>query len=99
MHTGRQILYFRQYNIIDNMTTIYSERVARLREMMAVNGWDAVVIGGSDPHSSEYPTLPGTGRRNALGCRCKYLTQITLLAPRITHPKLSEEPHLQPLGA
>lgn len=37
------------------MTTIYSERVARLREMMAANGWDAVVIGGSDPHSSEYP--------------------------------------------
>jgi Xaa-Pro aminopeptidase len=23
--------------------------------MMAANGWDAVVIGGSDPHSSEYP--------------------------------------------
>ena len=22
---------------------------------MADNGWDAVVIGGSDPHSSEYP--------------------------------------------
>lgn len=37
------------------MTTIYAERVARLREMMAANGWDAVVIGGSDPHSSEYP--------------------------------------------
>ena len=37
------------------MTTIYAERVAKLREMMAQNGWDAVVIGGSDPHSSEYP--------------------------------------------
>lgn len=37
------------------MTTVYAERVAQLREMMAGNGWDAVVIGGSDPHSSEYP--------------------------------------------
>lgn len=37
------------------MTTVYAERVAALRAMMATNGWDAVVIGGSDPHSSEYP--------------------------------------------
>ena len=37
------------------MTTNYAERVARLREIMVLNGWDAVVIGGSDPHSSEYP--------------------------------------------
>ena len=37
------------------MTTVYADRVAQLREMMARNGWDAVVIGGSDPHSSEYP--------------------------------------------
>ena len=32
----------------------YQERIARLREMMAENGWDAVVISGSDPHASEY---------------------------------------------
>ena len=37
------------------MTTIYAERVTQLREMMSRNGWDAVVLGGSDPHSSEYP--------------------------------------------
>ena len=37
------------------MTTVYAERVAQLREMMSRNGWDAVVLGGSDPHSSEYP--------------------------------------------
>ena len=37
------------------MTTIYAQRVSQLREVMALNGWDAVVIGGSDPHSSEYP--------------------------------------------
>ena len=37
------------------MTTMYADRVAQLREMMSRNGWDAVVIGGSDPHSSEYP--------------------------------------------
>ena len=33
----------------------YQERIARLREVMAENGWDAVVVSGSDPHSSEYP--------------------------------------------
>lgn len=34
---------------------IFHERIARLRQMMTSRGWDAVVIGGSDPHSSEYP--------------------------------------------
>ena len=33
----------------------YQERIARVRQMMSLHGWDAVVIGGSDPHSSEYP--------------------------------------------
>ena len=33
----------------------YAERIASLREMMSRNGWDAVVVGGSDPHASEYP--------------------------------------------
>jgi Xaa-Pro aminopeptidase len=37
------------------MGNIYSERIDDLRGLMARNGWDAVVIGGSDPHSSEYP--------------------------------------------
>lgn len=37
------------------MSTIYSDRIARLREAMAERGWDAVVIYGTDPHSSEYP--------------------------------------------
>lgn len=37
------------------MANIYSERIDALRRMMAENGWDAVVVGGSDPHSSEYP--------------------------------------------
>ena len=34
---------------------IYKERIERLREIMTENGWDAVVVSGSDPHSSEYP--------------------------------------------
>ena len=34
---------------------VYQERIARLRIMMAENGWDAVVVSGSDPHASEYP--------------------------------------------
>ena len=33
---------------------IYSERLDALRSLMAVNGWDAVVITGMDPHNSEY---------------------------------------------
>ena len=37
------------------MENRYAQRVAALRDMMSRNGWDAVVIGGSDPHSSEYP--------------------------------------------
>lgn len=37
------------------MENIYAERVARLREMMSLRGWDAVVICASDPHASEYP--------------------------------------------
>lgn len=37
------------------MESIHADRVKALRELMARNGWDAVVIGGSDPHSSEYP--------------------------------------------
>ena len=37
------------------MGNIYFERVQAIRRMMADNGWDAVVIGASDPHSSEYP--------------------------------------------
>ena len=38
------------------MKTKYTERIAEVREMMSRNGWDAVVVSGSDPHSSEYPS-------------------------------------------
>ncbi len=37
------------------MGNIFAERIEALRSMMADYGWDAVVITGSDPHSSEYP--------------------------------------------
>ena len=37
------------------MENIYAQRIAALRQMMLRNGWDAVVVGGSDPHASEYP--------------------------------------------
>lgn len=33
----------------------FAERIAALRDMMRRNGWDAVLVSGSDPHSSEYP--------------------------------------------
>ena len=38
------------------MENIYAERIAALRQMMAGKGWDAVVVSGSDPHASEYPS-------------------------------------------
>ena len=37
------------------MENIYAGRVAALRSLMQERGWDAVVLTGSDPHSSEYP--------------------------------------------
>lgn len=37
------------------MENIYVQRIEALRQIMARNGWDAVVLSGSDPHSSEYP--------------------------------------------
>ena len=43
------------FKYIEIMGNIYSERIEALRSLMADNGWDAVVITGSDPHSSEYP--------------------------------------------
>ena len=39
------------------MENLYYSRVEQLRRVMAERGWDAVVITGSDPHSSEYPAL------------------------------------------
>ena len=37
------------------MGSVYAERLTALRAMMEEHGWDAVVMTGSDPHSSEYP--------------------------------------------
>ena len=34
---------------------VYAERIETLRRLMERNGWDAVVVSGSDPHASEYP--------------------------------------------
>lgn len=37
------------------MENVFAQRVDALRLMMGERGWDAIVITGSDPHSSEYP--------------------------------------------
>ena len=34
------------------MINVFAERIAALRGMMERNGWDAVVVSGSDPHGS-----------------------------------------------
>lgn len=36
---------------------IYTERIGKLRSLMAANGWNAVIVTGSDPHASEYPAV------------------------------------------
>lgn len=36
------------------MAGTYYDRICALREIMRHNGWDAVVLRGSDPHQSEY---------------------------------------------
>ncbi len=37
------------------MENIHAGRIGKIRELMYSNGWDAVIITGSDPHASEYP--------------------------------------------
>ncbi len=37
------------------MSELHKSRVAAVRKMMARKGWDAVIVTGTDPHSSEYP--------------------------------------------
>ncbi len=39
---------------METFGNIFSDRVDSVRAMMRRNGWDAVIITGSDPHSSEY---------------------------------------------
>lgn len=38
-----------------NSSNIYRERIGQLRRLMKERCWDAVVVTGTDPHSSEYP--------------------------------------------
>ena len=37
------------------MENVFYGRVQALRALMQENGWDAVILTGSDPHASEYP--------------------------------------------
>ena len=37
------------------MENVFAQRVEALRSLMRENGWDAVILTGSDPHASEYP--------------------------------------------
>ena len=37
------------------MENVFARRVEAIRSLMRDNGWDAVVLTGSDPHASEYP--------------------------------------------
>ncbi len=37
------------------MENVFAQRVEAIRTLMRENGWDAVVLTGSDPHASEYP--------------------------------------------
>ena len=37
------------------MENVFAARVEAIRALMRENGWDAVILTGSDPHASEYP--------------------------------------------
>ena len=37
------------------MENVFAQRVEAIRSRMRENGWDAVILTGSDPHASEYP--------------------------------------------
>ena len=37
------------------MENVFAQRVEAIRDLMRANGWDAVILTGSDPHASEYP--------------------------------------------
>ena len=39
------------------METVYAQRLQALRQLMHEQGWDLVILTGSDPHASEYPAL------------------------------------------
>jgi len=39
------------------MENIFATRIEALRALMRENGWDIVILTGSDPHESEYPAL------------------------------------------
>ena len=37
------------------MENVFAQRVEAIRSLMRDNGWDTVILTGSDPHASEYP--------------------------------------------
>ena len=45
----------RMFKLLSIIWLRVMDKIEKLREMMTRCGWDAVVIGGSDPHGSEYP--------------------------------------------
>ena len=51
------LLFTDIYLSVTMLGNIYAERLTGLRAIMEENGWDAVLVTGSDPHSGEYPAL------------------------------------------
>ena len=39
------------------MENVFYARIEALRVLMRENGWDMVILTGSDPHNSEYPAF------------------------------------------
>lgn len=52
------------------------ENIARLRQMMLAEGWDAIVVSGTDPHSSEYLPQRWQARRFVSGFTGSYGTVV-----------------------
>ena len=52
------------------------ENIKALREMMQTQGWDAIVISGTDPHSSEYLPARWQARKFVSGFTGSYGTVV-----------------------
>lgn len=52
------------------------ENIAQLRQMMQTEGWDAIVVSGTDPHSSEYLPQRWQARKFVSGFTGSYGTVV-----------------------
>ena len=67
-------IIFAETKTLSNMTP--TEKIKALRQMMQSQGWDAIVISGTDPHSSEYLSARWQARKFVSGFTGSYGTVV-----------------------